>query len=354
MSSRRQFGDFQARVISPSELEPDELNYWEQLCAPAGFLHSPFLSPHFVRAVASVRGDVYTLVVRRRCGELAGFLPFQFRTRLHKLLRVGEPAGELMNDHFGFIAAPDVRIPPDALLRLAGLTHIQFFNLHEGQAGYGLEGERKQAGMVLSLASSDTGSYWSDLRKRNKNFVLDTERQRRRIQEALGPLSFVLDSGNRAAEMENLIHYKRLQYVRTKGRDGLRIRWKRDLLEALAASRHPSCQGTLSTLYAGDTWVASHFGIRNQDVLSLYFPVYNPELSKYSPGRLLIRELIEAAPAAGLSSIDCAAGDNQYKREFGNSQYTVFAGAWYRHGLRSTAYRLSCSLRWRLLSLQQQ
>src|ERR1035437_7984993 len=106
-----------ASVVSPFALTAAEVAFWERLCATVDSLNSPFLSHHFTRAVAEVRPDVYICVIRRK-GEPVGFLPFQFRTRLHKLLRVAEPVGECMTGYFGLVAAPGLCLDPQLLLRL--------------------------------------------------------------------------------------------------------------------------------------------------------------------------------------------------------------------------------------------
>ena len=54
-------------------------------------------------------------------------------------------------------------------------------------------------------------------------------------------------------------------------------------------------QGVLSGLYIGEKLVAAHFGMRSRRVLHWWFPAYDPELGKYSPGAQLLLELSRAA-----------------------------------------------------------
>ena len=51
---------------------------------------------------------------------------------------------------------------------------------------------------------------------------------------------------------------------------------------------------------AGGRVLARHFGLLHAGVLSYWFPVYDPEASKVSPGRLLLWHTLRAADAHGI------------------------------------------------------
>ena len=132
-------------------------------------------------------------------------------------------------------------------------------------------------------------------------------------------------------------------------------RWEgpsaRAFLRSLAKLDHPLCSGVLSALYAGDVWVASHFGLRCNRTLHYWFPVYNLQLSSYGPGRLLLKKILDCGHELGISRIDRGAGDTVAKRDFSTSQHQFFRGFWSRGGLRATCYRACLSAKWRLGSV---
>lgn len=336
---------FTSRVVSPHDLEPVEVSAWEELCATSTSVHSPFFSPHFALAVASVHPGV-KICVLRKAGHPVGFLPFQYSSRWHRWLAAAGPVGGQMNDYFGLIAEPDVYIGSSRLLRLAGLRHLGFTHLDETQLNFGLEGERPETGLRIQLAAGANGR-WEQLRDRKKRFVEDTERRARKLESAHGPLRFQFAETSPAA-LAQLIRMKRLQYASTNVRDSLAQEWKRKLLENLAGVKEPTCSGILSVLYAGETWVASHFGLRSKTVMHYWFPVYNPDLREFAPGRLLLKHVCEAAPREGIRCIDRGAGDSQAKRDIANEQHLYYRGAWYQPGPRAAAVRALHSLKWRL------
>ena len=150
------------------------------------------------------------------------------------------------------------------------------------------------------------------------------------------------------AELDTLIAQKRRQFSRTGVVDGLAAPWKQQLLHRLLKLSLPQCRGVLASLYAGDTWLASHFGLAGLDMLQYWFPVYNDEAAKYAPGRLLAKWLIDRAPEFKVTTIDRGAGDTPAKRNFANFSHVFRRGTWFRDDVRSLLPRAVYSISWRL------
>jgi CelD/BcsL family acetyltransferase involved in cellulose biosynthesis len=330
-----------SRVVSPEHLDSEELSVWDRLCGSIPAFRSPFYSAPFSRAVAAVRSGVRVCVLRRN-GTPVGFLPFQYTTPLSRWLAAAEPVGNPLNDYFGLIADPDVRVSAQDLLRHSGLCYLGFTHLEESQLGLGLEGEQPQVGLRIHLAGDGT------LGGAKKSFVEDTARRQRKLEAAQGQLRFRFAETDWAAPLQHLIDKKRQQYKETKVADPLTPEWTRAVLKVLAGTRHDVCSGVLSTLYAGDTWVASHFGLRSGNVLHYWFPVYNPDLREFAPGRMLLKRICEAAENEGVRCIDRGAGDSQAKRDMANERHLFYRGAWFQPGMKSTTVRAVHSLKWRL------
>jgi CelD/BcsL family acetyltransferase involved in cellulose biosynthesis len=335
----------ETRVVSPLLLEKSELNKWNDLCSSVPVLSSPFLSATFSQTVALVRPHVYTAVIYRGGLPLA-FFSFQFRTALHKSLGIAEPVGEYMSGYAGVVAAPGFSLSSSTLLRLCGLTYILVPFLEEGQLDYGLEASSCSQGCLVRLEGG-SAAYWDGIKSRNKKFFAELMRRERQVMERYGPLEFCFQQRDWEAPLAHLMESKSRQYVNTRRPDLFSEPWRRQLIVRLAGAGDPACTGVLSTLYAGRTWVASHFGLRNGPVLNYYFPVYNPKLSRYSPGHLLLKAIIDTAGDQGVSLIDRGSGNTRAKQDFSNDTHRIFRAAWFRPGLRSLLYRAGCSLRWR-------
>jgi len=150
-------------VISPERLDPRELTTWDQICKSIPSFQSPFLSPHFSRAVASVQSSVRVCVLES-AGQPVGFLPFHYTSRY---LAAAEPVGNPLNDYFGLIAASDVHLDARELLKHAGLAYLGFTHLDESQLSLGLPGEQPEGGLRIQFANGR--DFWSQLQTK-KNF----------------------------------------------------------------------------------------------------------------------------------------------------------------------------------------
>ena len=89
--------------------------------------------------------------------------------------------------------------------------------------------------------------------------------------------------------------------------------------------------GTLSLLYAGDQMVAGHFGMRAGTVWHYWFPAYDPDYAKYSPGFLLLLKMVQAASGLGVTTIDLGQGMTFYKERLKNGCVPIAEGSVEQH-----------------------
>lgn len=341
-----------AQLRTAFDLSAEEIAAWEKLCATVPALSSPFLSFSYVRAVAEAGMDVRVCVLYEN-GMVRGFLPYQFRTRVSVWTRSAEPAGGEMTDYFGLIVSADFRITSTELLQLARVNYLSFSHLDESQLLHGLDGEQPRTGLRIKLPGDSPGEAQpvtdAAAHAKKHKYVKDTERRARQLTREIGPIEFRLDvEEGRQELLEQLITHKRAQYQRTDAPDALKDPWKSTLLHKLSNTQSATCSGLLSSLSAGDQWVAFHFGIMGNGVLQYWLPVYNPEMSRYAPGRLLIHHIIDAAPAASIHSIDRGEGDTPSKRDLANEEHLFYRGAWNNKSIGSQVAQGLQSIKWKL------
>jgi GNAT acetyltransferase-like protein len=73
--------------------------------------------------------------------------------------------------------------------------------------------------------------------------------------------------------------------------------------------------------------VALFFGLIARSGLCSWFPTYDRELSRYSPGRMMWQPLAEEAACRGITRLDLGYGQDQYKFGLANASYLVAGGA---------------------------
>jgi CelD/BcsL family acetyltransferase involved in cellulose biosynthesis len=72
--------------------------------------------------------------------------------------------------------------------------------------------------------------------------------------------------------------------------------------------------------------VAVHLGLLGKDRLSWWFPAYDPDFGRYSPGLILLLDLINEASSRGIPLVDLGRGEHDYKLRVTSQFYEVAAG----------------------------
>ncbi|MFJ3922635.1 GNAT family N-acetyltransferase [Streptomyces sp. NPDC090022] len=306
-------------VIHPADMGRADLELWGELWATTALVANPFMSPEFCQAVGRVRPGARVAVVRQG-GEPVGFFPFE-RGRWGR----GRAIGLGVSDCQGAVLRPGVSVDPYELLRAGSLSVWEFNHLESGQDLFLPYATGRFASPVIDLAGG-YACYEEVLRAGSRRFLKSTLAQERRLARQVGPLRFVFDDRNPAV-LRTLMEWKSAQYRRTGRRDRFAQDWISGLVRNLAETDAPACSGLLSVLYAGERPVAAHFGLRSRTVLSCWFPAYDRDVARYSPGLVLYRRVIEAAAGAGIDLVDLGRGDAAYKDSLKTGELIVHEGA---------------------------
>ena len=316
-------------LISAADLGPAERRRWSELQAANGRLGSPCFSWQFTLAAAAARDDVRVVVLEEH-HDIVGFFPFQTRRG------AGEPAGGRLSDHHGVIAASGTSWNWNELLRGARLSYWQFGDLPASQRPPGVEVvEGASPGLDLSRGFEE----WARRRRAASTLLPKLVRSRRKLEQEVGPLRLELHSRDPAV-FETVIRLKREQCLRTAQLDFFAWPWTRAMVEHLRDVDDPECGGRVSALYAGDTLVAAHFGIRSARTWQWWFPVYSHAHGKYSPGSLLLFDVAQAAAAQGHVLLDLGKGDEPYKLRFADWSSPLVDGCVSRPTLETAARQM--------------
>lgn len=306
------------RVVVPQELAEGDLALWRRYLACDPLLASPYLRPEFAQLVGAVRSDARVAVVEE-AGVVCAFFPFQRRGR------VGMPIVGGLSDCQAVIAAPGWEWDGRALVRAAGLSAFDFTAMRAEQRAFAPFHRRVVDSHVIELGEGGFDDYARERRRAGHAVVTQTQSHARRLERRLGPLRFTMHDPD-PRTLHRLIEWKRRQYRATGALDVFAHPWTVALLERLQATQTEGFAGVLSTLTAGDTIVAAHIGMRSPTVLHYWFPAYDETYAKLAPGRILLLELIRAASAAGIETIELGPGEEGYKRRFANGAVPVAAG----------------------------
>lgn len=306
-------------ALRDGALAPELVRVWSEIQRATPRLDSPYFRPEFTEAVAAVRGDVEVAVLERD-GAPVGFLPFQ-RARWN----VGFPVGVKVSDFQGVVAAPGIQWDAMELIDGCGLATWHFDHLLAEQKPFAPHHYRPERSPYLDLSRGFDA--WRAERRRAGSRLLDQVlRKTRKIERELGPLRFEWHTDSRAV-FEQLLAWKREQLGGSEAVNVLRRPWVLALLERIRATEGEDFSGLLSALYVGDQLIGVHLGMRSRHVLHWWFPTYARDFQRYSPGLILLVELVRAACARGVERLDLGKGPESYKYSLESGSIALVEGA---------------------------
>lgn len=130
----------------------------------------------------------------------------------------------------------------------------------------------------------------------------------RSLKRDLGEIRFEFDSSDESL-IELSMKWKSNQYLRSGKIDLFSAkRVRRFFFELRSQQILP-----VSTLFAGDTPVAIHMGVLYFDRWYYWYPAYNNDLKKYSPGTILLEEMLKYSFLNKHNEFDFLIGAEPYK-----------------------------------------
>jgi CelD/BcsL family acetyltransferase involved in cellulose biosynthesis len=319
-------------VVHPEDLSSADLSTWRHLQASEPALDNAFLSPEFAAIVGRCRPQTRVAIVHDG-GEIVAFLPFELGA-----LGIGRAIGCGVSDAQGLICQRGQTMDPVRLVRACGIGVWEFDHLVFRLDVLSPWTYDVGQGPVMDVREGYEAYLHQDDRHKSRS-MCSLLQKRRKLKREQGDIEFTFASTDMAA-LATLIDWKSAQYARTGHFDRFSRPWIRDLVRLLAACDEPACRGTLSTLSVGGRLIAAHFGIRTTTRLSLWFPSYDLEFARYSPGLQLFLALAEAAPDHGVGILDLGKGTEPYKLSLASWSYPVASGRVEAKQLASFARRL--------------
>ena len=338
------------RLLSPDELDDRLITAWRALCSGHESYDSALMQPEFTQIVSSVRDDVRIAIYEAE-DEVLGVFPMHVRPG-----GLARPIGAPFDDYSGPILSRDIDCDLVTLLELAGLSAYQAFGAldpwdrlapsasDENSSAQSIEPEHH----VIRPGDLSDDAFLEQQRsahaKRFKNF----RRLQNRAEREVGDLQLRWGQPEPDA-LNSLLRFKGQQFIESGLVNLVEATDARRVLDAVAASEN----GFLVTLWFEGQLISGHFGIRVGEAFHPWVAAFDPAFSDYSPGNLLIMQIIKNMREMGLKTYDLAQGHDHYKKYFCNDarpSREIFATAETRAGKR---YRRTQSI-WKLLGADRE
>jgi CelD/BcsL family acetyltransferase involved in cellulose biosynthesis len=304
-------------IVPAQDLTPDDYSYWRTIQRANPNLGSPYFCPEFTALTANVRDDIYAGVMEES-GRIVGFFPFQRRSRHH-----ARPVGGGLSDYQGIIMPPTQPLSPEPLLEACGLTSWEFDHWITKQNFLSQYYKVVSASPVIDVLGGFEPYYATQLQR--SQHLKNLERKRRKLIREVGPLRYAAHAPDRQI-LQQLLDWKSQQFIRTGLIDIFSVAWIRELIEQIHATQTDPFSGALSVLYAGEDLIAAHMGMISHAVWHYWFPSYDQRFKRYSPGLLLLMEMIKDAAARGIPVLDLGKGTEPYKTDVSNRSIAIAEG----------------------------
>ena len=310
----------QYELTDPGALGLSDLARWRDFQRKDDRLQSPFLCPEFVITLARHFDDVAVLKIKEH-DEVVAFFPFQ-RNRFGTATALGFGLADLQ----AIICRADFRLTSKELLTMTGSGLIEFDHLVAHQADQLNPSQVEYEPSPVIDISAGYDEWLAEKTKKPKGRVKNALYKRRRLERELGTLHFEYDV-DRLTDLETLMAWKSDQYVRT-GRADRFVKYA-EFVSDLVKSTGNDFSTRLSVVRVDDRPLAACLSLRAFDQLATWFPAYDANFAKLSPGLVSVLDIVRAASDDGIRMIDLGKGEADYKESFKNYDTQVASG-WLR------------------------
>jgi CelD/BcsL family acetyltransferase involved in cellulose biosynthesis len=159
-----------------------------------------------------------------------------------------------------------------------------------------------------------------------KKIRADSRRQRNRLEQQ-GVVQFKVAASASDADMiiKNMMIQKSQRYRETGVTDMLAIKEHRDFYLGLPEQNFSNFQLHCSALMVDGNIIATHVGLVSEKCFFYLMPAHqNSDWHRYSPGRLLLENLLEWAYKYKISIFDFTVGAELYKKEWCDAEMKLF------------------------------
>jgi CelD/BcsL family acetyltransferase involved in cellulose biosynthesis len=162
-------------------------------------------------------------------------------------------------------------------------------------------------------------------------YFKDKERAGRSLERDHGVAEYRLHDESPEV-LDWIIARKRAQYRLTGQYDVFDCGWTGRLLRALLQTRTATTGARIATLRVGGRLAAAEYSLREGAHNHFWFPVYEPELARYSCGALLSLQTMRLAANDGVTWADFGLDAEGYKKYYAEPVGSVLEGVARAHG----------------------
>ncbi|WP_292056216.1 MULTISPECIES: GNAT family N-acetyltransferase [unclassified Brevundimonas] len=317
-------GPLSVEIRNLADLSAEEGVQWNKWARADPDLSSPYFRWEFARTAGPICPGS-AVAVFKRDGRIVGYYPHQRRGG------TVQPLAAPMNDYHGVIGPREDKPSMQEAAALIGAPRF---------AAAAWIGEAPQAMLrnhsVVSVVPDEGGfdAWYARRRKAFPKYFKDKERSRRGLDGAFRAVEIEIELHDHAL-LKRLIIEKSEQYRRTGHHDIFACGWTGDVLHALMDCRGEDGFGaSMAVLRVDGRVVAMEYSMHAGRHFHLWFPVYEQEVARWSPGIVLTQETIRLGSERGYRIFDYGVGvGGNYKKYYDDGGLVTVEGVVARPGV---------------------
>lgn len=305
------------KLYRPGELSAEQWQIYAALRDARSIYDDPFFDPDFARLVGDVREDTRIGFASDGDGVFA-IWPLHIRPG-----NWARPIGSPFSDWNAPILSEDTELSPNEILAgfdISGMTTNGFM-----PATFQPSPHLQRVGANLADLSQGWQAFITEQQFQWPKHFKKMRRVYRNVERDFDAMNFNADDRSDKS-YQRLLELKQQQFLRTGYHNVLKAPWTRALFDRLRAFEGPRLRGRLVSLSFDDKFAAGEFNLQSDRVMHGWITAFEQEFSRYSPGNMLVQELLESLCAEGLNLYDAGPGFDHYKRHYANLQSPIESG----------------------------
>ena len=322
------------------DLTEAEIIAWRKLTSRHTPFNSPFYQYDFTLLVS--RCDlIVDVILGLLNNEIVFILPVQYKNGFNYLIGYSEKIAAHLADYSGGI----VDITQNLNITMLPIQYTILDHMPE----LSINPFSDQVSSYQELSSQIIlETTWQKMASKIDNeFLNEIHLNQANLEKNFGSIQFKFQNEN-IENLECLLFAINEECIERKVISPFKDKWTVLLLRQLFLADKKEVKPIMSTLFAGNRWIASMFGIEANGVLHYWFYKSNPSAELYSPLNVLICQVIKASVKNNLACIDLGFGQKQFKEKLCSQFIPLYKMEFVNNSINARAIKLVNSFLWKL------
>jgi CelD/BcsL family acetyltransferase involved in cellulose biosynthesis len=288
------------------QLTQEHITKWHELLLKYSYLKSPFLTPEYHKLIHKCGQNVFIGLILKN-EEVIGFFPFEKYAD-----EKARPVGSIFCDYQCVIVPPQIKWSPTELLNACSLKEYYFDHQLLEQSQWQKYAEIQDVSWCIDLKDGYK-VYEKLLKSQNKKLLEQTYRKKRKLEREVGNVTFTSHINDEKLLCQ-LLEWKSNQWAESGWAGRFKEKWEQQLMKELMNTQTKKFGGLFSVLSVNDIPIAMHIGLYSSKVWHYWTTAYDQDYKKYSPGIIMLVEMIKCANDLGFDEIDMGKEAFRYKK----------------------------------------